>query len=291
MRVAFSSVVAAAVLAVLPTAALAVTTRVPLTEVISDLESGDVARRDHAVDVLTDVLNAGRWPTEDLKANEMAVIDITRKRIVELLPQQQNERPNCSNPWNIEPGYIETAFELELLLDLLAVGVSTTSDQLLADSLGLRDNQLRYFTILSLAARNPALVPDGVWGDIANDDRYRSRAYARIPAELRAKAPAALLTQEQLARSDLVTQLALPDAIGCTPDTIRRTAIVDRADGRYFVFRLEPQKGKGAYAGISGPFPKNGPIRPFGERTTADGVPYGNTTPRRHLERLLANNP
>jgi hypothetical protein len=105
--------------------------------------------------------------------------------------------------------------------------------------------------------------------------------------------PSQYLTQDALAEADLVLWLAHPNELAATPDEIEMTAALP-APGKgfegqqYFLFRYRTNPPHwaakdGWLAGVSGPFPVNGPLSVGASGTFSRFEAYDARTPEEHV--------
>lgn len=106
--------------------------------------------------------------------------------------------------------------------------------------------------------------------------------------------PPALAAEPRLAESEMATWLLHPHELGALPTEMTLTATLTRQvpgtsrQGTFYVFRfrVDPPHwaaGHGQMAGVSGPWPADGPMLTWSEL-----APYDSATPDQHLDALLA---
>jgi hypothetical protein len=258
--------------------------RHPLARIGSD----DASTRSKAYAELTELLNRGPFPADDVAPYAADVQRILDEHLDRVEPAQRSEPITCGS-WADRRDYVMLRWETELLLD---VGGSVSGGPMLASlqrALRLADPRFRYFAVRSMLFRGDA-VDAKVFTPIAASDEVRGKLFHLLSDRgRRADFPAAYANQEALARARLVDFLQWDDGLGCVPRKIELGQIVPIGEDDWFVFRYSAEGSRRTetvmLAGVAGPYARSAaPTTEGGDRTSSSYVPFDGRTPEEHVQ-------
>ena len=235
-----------------------------------------------AADKLAAILNRD----DTARSADKGLVNRTMARLRQAIaPLVGLGRPTCGS-WADRPRYADLRFVAELVID-----VAGRSDAELAirEALAFRDP---YLLAWSIRAAHDADVPvdAAVISHAARDDYARSVLHDGS-ASLADQLPPEFVTGLARARADMTQWLAFPTELGCVPSELELLKQVDRAEGRYFVFRFRAGGGdfddKDVFnAGVSGPWTEDGDLADR-SGTFSDFKRADSATADEHLRRIV----
>ncbi|MBI5536238.1 MAG: hypothetical protein HY898_26185 [Deltaproteobacteria bacterium] len=274
-------------------AALPACTRQPdkLEETLRRIESPIPQERSTGFNDLADLLNRGELTSELVARHGARTLSAYSARHPRLLEGQSDAPAVCGSWVDAEP-YRQLRYEAQLLLDLLGMLSTTDAEARLRDAALLKDRRLKFFALSGLLQQGRSVDASAV-ADVAADDEMRNLLFESLVEHGQsALFPPALMTQEALARGDLVRWLTFPTELGCEPNEIEFVKTAASDAGEWFIFRFKasapaiPEPGAWK-AGAAGPYPRNAqPTARPGAGTRADFAAWESDTPEGHLQRL-----
>ncbi len=258
--------------------------RHPLARIASD----DDAIRTKAYAELTELLNRGPFPADEVAPYAAEVQRALDEHLDRVEPAQRAEPITCGS-WADRRDYVMLRWETELLLDVGGSVPGATMLKSLRRALGLTDPRFRYFAARSLIFRGDP-VEAKEFEPIAASDEVRGKLFHLLGEHGRRNDfPAAFANQEALARARLVDFLQWDEGLGCVPRKIELAQVVKLGEDDWFVFRYSVEgsrrSDKAMLAGVAGPYARGAePTAEGGERTSSSYEPFESKTPEEHVQ-------